>query len=280
MVSDYRKVGNALHWARPPTELYYILGITNSDGIDLSYQTHFGNVISTTELSYGSNDIDTLSGLLKAPNVWVISNRLEIDYLTLRASYSSLKLVYDELDPFWDAYRAFGFPGETVVRNYDGNGKWSSFGSLGISYEPASWFVMAELGIGMTPTELGQRRGGYISGGYHFGNFTPYAVYARSDGGHRTTKGIDASDFPFYLQPTIESLNDYLDFLQVAHTTKQRTASVGVRWNMRPNVSLKAQYDRVSVQDNSFGSFSFEPNDPDFRPSNANVFSFSLDYVF
>ncbi len=278
MVSDYRKVGNALLWIRPPAELYHIVGITSSDGIDLSYQTHLGNAISTTELSYGRNSIDTLDGLLKAPNLWVISNRLEIEDLTLRASYSSLKLVFDALDPFWDAYREFGAPGVSVVRHYDVSGDWSSFGSIGMSYDPGSWFLMAELGIGTTPSDFGNRRGWYASGGYHFGDFTPYAIYARADGGHSQAIGLDASVTPFYLRPTIDYLNDSLDYLQTAYSTQQQTASLGLRWNILPNVSLKAQYDRVSVRDGSYGTFAnFEP---DFRPTRANLISFSLDYVF
>lgn len=278
MVSDYRKVGNALPWIRPPAELYHIVGITNSDGIDVSYQTTFGRAISTTEVNYGRNSLDTLDGFLKVPNLWVVSNRLEIEGLTLRASYSSLKLVYDILDPLWDAYRAFGPAGETVARNHDASGEWSSFASVGMKYDPGNWFLMAELGIGVTPTEFGNRRGWYTSGGYRFGDVTPYAIYARSDGGYRDASGLDASSYPGFLLPTITTLNEFLNYLQTAHATQQHTSSIGLRWDVLPNINLKAQYDRVSVRDGSFGTFSnFEPN---FRPSRANVFSFALDYVF
>lgn len=278
MVSDHRKVGNALHWIRPPAELYYIVGITDSDGIDLSYQTHFGNAISTTELSYGRKNLDTAIGHLEVPNLWVISNRLEIKNLTLRASYSSLKIVSDGLDPFFDAYRAFGPQGVTVARNYNINGEWSNFASIGMNYDPGTWFLMTELGLGRGSNEFGDRRGWYASGGYYFGKFTPYATYARSSGGHSSAKGLDGSAFPFYLQTTINALNDSLNILQTSQSKQQHTVSLGLRWNMLPNVSLKGQYDRVSVREDSFGTFSnFELG---FRPSGVNVFSVSLDYVF
>ncbi len=39
LTSEYRKVGYALPWVRPPEEVYRMLPVTNFDGIDLSSRT-------------------------------------------------------------------------------------------------------------------------------------------------------------------------------------------------------------------------------------------------
>jgi hypothetical protein len=79
LVSDFRKVGYAIPWVRPPVEVYGVAPVTNNNGMDLSYRVHLGSITNTLSGAYGRNNklefpndvaIDTrnLWGVLIAPN--------------------------------------------------------------------------------------------------------------------------------------------------------------------------------------------------------------------
>ena len=69
-------------------------------------------------------------------------------------------------------------------------------------------------------------------------------------------------------------LNAYL-FSMAAQTTW----STGVRWDLAPNMALKAQYERVRPEDGTRGFFSI--TQPAFRSGEAaHVTSVALDFVF
>ena len=54
MVSDYKDVGYAYPWVRPPLEVYSTNPIEALNGLDLVYQTNVGNMTLLTELYVGS----------------------------------------------------------------------------------------------------------------------------------------------------------------------------------------------------------------------------------
>ena len=54
MVSDYKDVGYAYPWVRPPLEVYSTNPIDALNGLDLVYQTNVGNMTLLTELYVGS----------------------------------------------------------------------------------------------------------------------------------------------------------------------------------------------------------------------------------
>lgn len=51
--SEYRKVGYANPWVRPPQEVYRLVPVTNADGLDLTYHGHFGGFTNTVRATYG-----------------------------------------------------------------------------------------------------------------------------------------------------------------------------------------------------------------------------------
>jgi len=290
MVSDYRKVGHSYPWVRPPAELYQLYGLTNSDGVDLIYRNSYGDVYHTAGMLYGRNEMEELDGALQSPNMWSVYNRLEKGPWALHTSYTSTKLEYgDELNLLWDAYDRFGPPGEAVSDRYDGNGKWAEFMAVGLQYDPGNWFVMGEWGMGDRQTAFDQRSAWYVSGGYRIGNVTPYATYARANGDHvEADGGLNPSRYPPEAAATARILNGFLDLSQNFTTPRQDTISVGVRWDVRPNISLKAQYDYVTPRDGSIGLFQnfgdFESGAPPTSfappPDEADVVSLSVNFVF
>ncbi|MBU2098022.1 MAG: hypothetical protein KKD00_04625, partial [Gammaproteobacteria bacterium] len=265
-------------WVRPPAELYQLVAVTNSDGIDVNYQFNHNNRSYTLTANYGRNRMSELDGLIEAPNLWGIHSRMESGPLTIKAGYSSYKLVYGQVGSLWDAYRQFGAAGESVVERYRSRQRRSVFTSLAFEYNPGDWFAMAEWGRSDMQSDFGARAGWYVSSGIVLENLTPYVTVARANGGHSRVTGLDASAFSPALGETINTLNTRLLDIQDSLAPRQMTLSAGVRWELEPGISAKIQLDRVSATRQSSGTF----NNLRFarEPGSTHVLSLTTDWVF
>ncbi|MGM0632588.1 MAG: hypothetical protein ACQETO_05370 [Pseudomonadota bacterium] len=280
MMSDHRKVGYSFPWVRPPAELHQLVSITNSDGVDATWRTTIGDFQYTGQLSYGRNRMTELDGALSAPNLFSFQNQLEHRSLKLHASLLRAKLTFGALQPLWQGYRAFGAAGEQVVRRYDASGDWGRFVGVGIEYDPGPWFAMAEWGRGETDSAFGARYGWYASAGRRFGDVTPYVTFARGGGdfGPDDARGLDPAPYTGDAAAMVAMLNQNLRLIQSGTTPHQQTVSIGARWDVMPWISAKLQYDEVETRNGSIGSF--RNSAPGHQPRGADLFSFSVDFLF
>ncbi|MBB5017761.1 X-X-X-Leu-X-X-Gly heptad repeat protein [Chitinivorax tropicus] len=112
MVSDYRKVGYANPWVRPPTEVYFQVPFSHLDGADAVYRLNTGDV-STTFQAYGGrtkNKIPTSAGMNESEGRRTLGLNVtsEIGSLTLRAGYVRTRFTYQgpATNTFFNSYRA------------------------------------------------------------------------------------------------------------------------------------------------------------------------------
>lgn len=215
MVSDTRLVGYSNTWLRAPIETYNSFSITNSDGVDLSYKSHFGSVNNTVQVYDGktSNDLylgnGTVSRGFTAKQMKGIQDTVEYGAFTARAGLMKANLELP-LGPYV-------IPSASEVINF------------GLSYDPGTWFVQGEITKVKLPNIVSDEKAIYVTGGYRIKSFTPFASYsqARPDGGgNGAGPGDDMS-----------------------------TTSVGVRWDVMKNVDVKMQLDRISLGSKSRGYF-------------------------
>lgn len=157
LTADYRAVGYANPWVRVPPELYDIVPITNSDGIDASYRMHIGAVTNTVHLIYGKSTFHAIPGPIRVEATGIFGAFDTLEYSALTAHLGYLH-----------AYANVPFAGGLPVGVY----------SAAASFDMERWFVQAELarGVveGLTPAYLA----GYATAGMRIGKFTPYATYA------------------------------------------------------------------------------------------------------
>lgn len=285
MVTDYRRVGYANPWVRPPVELYSMIPITTADGVDGAWRTSFGEVTNTLQGMFGRASLKFPdasgfeAGKAEARSLFALSNTLEYGSTTLRLNYGQADLTVAALDPFFDAYRQFGPPGEAIASRFDVHGRKVDFIGVGVSYDPGKWFAMAEAAQFATHSVLGTKRAWYASAGYRFGSITPYATYAQiSSASASSDPGLPLAGLPPQAAATAAFLNDNLN-RTLSLITQQRTVSVGVRWDVLRNVALKAQYDSIRPDDSSFGTFG--NIQPGFLPgTRVGVFSAVADILF
>lgn len=153
LASDSRKIGFSNITARPPVEVYSLLALKTSDGIDAVYRTHFDDITDSTTILYGKATVTNVRGVdIHSTDVWGIFNTLEYGATTLHAAYQE--------------------------RNVDNqNPPLGKFMSVGFNYDPGNWFASGEWvkAINFNANKLKIPRVAWdLSGGRRFGDFAPY----------------------------------------------------------------------------------------------------------
>lgn len=280
MNSEYRKVGYATPWIRPPLEVYRSIPVSSIDGVDISYRYHLADATNTLRATYGQSDAtfpyldeawSRTTADARSREGMTLSNTLERGNVSLFAAYGRFRLTIEEFNPLFDGYRQFGPPGDAIAERYNVDDKPVEVISLGARYDTGNWFVMGEWTQIESRSFLADSRGWYLSGGYRHGAFTPYVTVARQRiHSENSTPGLS--------QPHSEGLDAMLNTL-LGWQPQQDSVALGVRWDVSRNMAITAQYDYM---DHAAGSPGYLVNSqPDYEPGGSvRLFSLSLDFVF
>lgn len=241
--SENRKVGYSFPWVHPPVDLYRVLAITSSDGIDAEYRSEMGEAENTVRAIYGSNRIDRPTSISTSRDLWGIFDTLEYGATTLHAGYQERSSASHSL--------LTGLSG-AWIKNSDL--------SFGASYDPGDWFAMYQWIQRKSTTNMVAM---YVSAGYRIDKFTPYVTFSNNGRG---------SFLPGFPPPTAAAI--------VSANRSQSTISAGVRWDFMKNVDLKVQYDRVKLSGNSNGYLANLPANTVLYGSSFHVLSAVIDFVF
>ena len=279
LAADYRKLGYALPWARTPGEVYSLVPITNSDGVDFSYRTRIGDWKNNFRAAFGKTDIKYNVGEAKARAIRGVSDTIEYGDASVRLSYVQADVTVNFAQALFDGFRQFGVQGNTLADRYNGSNKRFTVIGLGATYDPGDWFVTAELGKSRAHSFLGDKTAWYASGGYRIGKLTPYLAFAqvRADS-NASDPGLNVAGMPPQLAGLATGLNAGLNGL-IGLIGVQKSIAVGTRWDFKKDAAVKLQYDRIMLGTNSLGNLIGEQ--PGFRRGGtANVASVVLDFVF
>jgi len=273
MSSEYRKVGYAMPSARPEPEVYDLLPVTSSDGINITYQTYIADVSSFLHLSYGQKSTDLPDGfVVDAKDSFAVSNTLVWRDMTLFASYTRADLTVEALKPVFDGFREFGPEGEDIADRFDIDNSTARITSVGGRYDPGDWFFVSEWARNRSRSLAGDHMGWYVTGGVRVGALTPYLTVAdlrvKSERSH-----------PGLPHPQAQPLNEALNMMIWDSASDQSRIGIGARWDFAPGLALKAQYDRIELRRGTPGVLSniqsgFEGDSP------VSLFSATVDFVF
>jgi predicted porin len=280
LASDFRKVGYANPWVRPPIEVYDLVPVSASDGVDVSYRLHVGDFIHTLLVSFGKVNLDIpAGGKVDVNPVSVISDTIEYGAATVHLSYLRARVNLDSVDALFDAFRQFGPQGTAIADKYDVDRRIVEFIGVGAMYDPGEWFVTAEWGRQQSNSFLGTNSAWFASGGYRLAKITPYVTYgAVKTNSNTSDPGLTISTLPPYLAGPAAALNAGLN-KALGSRPVQRTISVGARWDFMKNVDFKLQFDHMRLGAGSPGTLS--KLQPDFRPGGTvNLINATIDFVF
>jgi hypothetical protein len=163
LFSDSRKVGYAIPWVRAPHEVYDLLPITNSDGVDVTYKFSTGPVRHSLQAFYGENIAELPQGYTgKVKHAWGVFDTISISDLTAKVAYQTQKLYF----------------GSYTTEPID-----VTFKAIGFQYDPGQYFIGAEWAHSTLESHFFNRdtRGWYVSGGYRISTVTPYFIVAQQD---------------------------------------------------------------------------------------------------
>jgi hypothetical protein len=278
--SDVRTIGYANPWVRPPLEVYGLLPITNSDGVDISYRLHIADLTDTVQANFGNSDVNLPSpiGVTQGRHLWGLSSTSEYRAWTLHIAYQELHLTIPSLEPLFDAFRQFGPQGVALATEYTVDHKPVVTESIGARYDPGHWFMMGELGHINTHSVFSANTAWYVSSGYRLAMFTPYLGYAQVRTDRASNPGLPLSDLPPNLSGFAAGLNAALYSILEANSD-DKTVSVGLRWDFMRNLDLKLQFDHTSNGTYSAGKLT--DLQPGFRPGGeVNVSTVTVDFIF
>lgn len=255
MLSDARHVGYAYLWARPPVDHFGILQLNHIDGADVTVKRPVGGGLAWAKLFAGRSDGTVYLDddfVLESEKTRVLGGHINYEtgpwhwrlgYTAFESdpTYSGAYVEYLELLLQQNV--------DALLTEATGLGR-VEFLSAGATYHRGPWQVQAMWNRTTLDNDVTHVDSGFVSGGYRLGKVTPYLVFAQAD-----------THAP---GPTGEG--DY----------QQQTYSIGMRYDVAANVALKAQVDRVDVEDPGVLWRDVEPGWDGW----ATLFSLGLDFVF
>lgn len=280
LAADYRKIGYAYTWVRPPVEMYNAVPLSNSDGVDASYRWSHGALKHVTQGFFGSTRKPLWdNATLKAHGIAGLSHTTSYRDASVRVSVLKADLSIDLARELFDNYRQFGAPGVSLAERYDVDHSRVYGMSAGLNYDPGNWFLIGELGRTRTSSYLGDTYTAYASTGYRLGDLTPYLSYAVIDpDGPIADPGISPRGLPPQPAYVATVLNGHLNHL-LSTIAVQSTFTAGARWDFRPGLAVKVQYDRVRPTAGSRGSL-ISVGDDFVSGRTVHVASAVVDFVF
>ncbi len=242
MDSDNHDVGYSYAWAHLPIELYHLLSIQTSDGLDATYRSEIGNVRNSIKYLIGQNVSDRPTTITTSKNMWGLFDSYEYNQITFSLGYQKRNSITQN--------KATGLS----------NGWYESSDlSVGINYDSGDWFVMSEWLQSHTRYNSNAM---YAGGGYRISKFTPFFIHSQNNVG----------SFGEGATPSVATVS--------RANRAQKTDSVGVRWDFKKNYDFKFQYDRVTLSDNSNGFLINAPSTSSLYGNTFYALSAVLDFVF
>lgn len=242
MVSDSLNVGYSSHWLRAPIEAYALYFPTAFDGAQAQMRTTVAGTNLTLQVSAGKSDV----------TVYAFGQELEGKLPKLKA----VNLLAENGNWLFRLGQVQSKNSELTNANLKLNDLNDIFTGAGVQYDDGSLLVMAEY---LSRKFEGQPYDGafdsnssYITAGYRFGPWMPYATFSQS-------------------KPKTTLINKKIT---------AETSAVGLRWDAYKNVAIKAQFEKTSPGFNfiapTVGPFTADPR----AFPKVNVFSMVADFVF
>lgn len=285
LLSDYRNVGYAYPWVRPPHEFYSNLALFHFDGFDFNQNIYFDDDVLSIKIfaGYSFNQVPTAFPEivdLESPLVGG-SLKFETGNWLLRAGYAYLRLVTEV--PNEDLENAlneplvnFGIPGISQVTPFislkDTN---AHYYSIGTAYDDGAWIAQAEVSYVDTETAFfPDAVSAYLSIGKRISNVTLYTLLGIS---HSFQKDINIPS-AIFASPQLEQLREVTDRAINKNGIDEKSISLGMRWDFHPNVALKSQWSHYWLGSN--GTQFWQDISSKEESIQVNLWSVGIDFIF
>lgn len=273
-LSDVLDVGYAYPWVIAPKEVYNDAIFKHFEGIDARYSFVRNGYSIHFESYYGKFDgnipINHEELPTQAKDLYGLITDLSIDKWQFRVSYHSayLKTHISKIEQLSDLLEFANFTESAAQLNTQGDAKFYQFSAI---YDSLSYFAKSEFTktipeLALFPTI----ESFYLSAGYYLGNFTTYLTYSIQ----RDTPPEPLKEIPRELNLAI----DYETLLNERTEDDIDSWAIGVRWDFKPGMALKAEYKHIESA--RLHSSSFEVEEQKHFDQNANLLLLAWELVF
>lgn len=290
MISEYRNVGYANTFIRPPQEMYSQVPFNSIDGVDAVWQHGFGATNVTAQLAAGRTKA-SIAGNLEVEMKSLVALNLVAEYgpFTARFGRADAKLTVTgstSFDGLMTSLRAAGTGYRLPVLNtlagdLAADSKKASFTSVGLGLDWNNIIGQTEYAKRKTDSYINDTTSWYVMGGYRIGKFLPYYMHGKlmiDSAVANTVPGACPAGYPAACTPTLRALSAGVATLRGTGTGQgeQSTDSLGVRWDLYSSAALKFQVDRIKPKN---GKGLFLNATPGFNHA-VTVGAVSVDFVF
>lgn len=272
-VSDFRHVGYANLWVRPPSDVYnQVASFSYFDGADATYQANVGSATLTGTVLAGTSSAKVTRTPVKLKNIVGLNLTAELDNgISLRFGHVNTRITVDSADLIGLVAALKTTPWASVGQQLSGDNKKASFTGVGASYDSGTLVLAAEITKRKTETYVPDTTGWFVSAGYRVGKFTPYAFISK-------VKVDDANvvnTIPAGLPGAAGALKPGVDGLVGGQNATQDSKAFGVRWDAYRSIALKGQFEQIKPE--TVGFFGGGRN---LHGVKVNVYSMVVDFVF
>ncbi len=284
-LSDYRNVGFAYLWARPPVEFYGPVIFNHIDGIDVTYSKILSESYLTIKFFAGKAEnylanseeqeeieINPIYGINASMDYGNWSSRIGLASVSLDSQSDFLNQLIGGLN----TVPSFAWPeAGQLAQDLSTLDTDFSYFSIGSTYDSELWIFQTELGYIDSDYEFfPDVVSAYFSLGFRHNNVTYYGVLSAAE----STEDAKQVNPPLFPDPSLNSL--YLGTQAVSDTSsiEQTTFSLGARWDLYPNMALKVQLDHTEVD--AFGSYLWSVSQPLTEDKSINTLSVNVNLVF
>ncbi len=290
MLSDYRQVGYALPWVRPPHDTYGLLSFNHFDGIDFNKRIDLNDSTLNIKAFYGESDQNfPISN--SANNSYRLifegggsSINWEQDEWKLRYSYADVEIQNNNINPLINALNSLSqlWPeAPDIGARFNTKGKHFKYHQLGMAYDNNAWWVQAEASLlNSKAPAISSTRHFYVSIGKRINAFTLYATRGYVHGQDDLVQINAPTGYPADIGQQLYGLAFATEQALNNSRSSQDSVGLGVRWDFASKMALKLQADKFNID--RYGETLW------IKPSNnyvsqkqiANVVSLSLDVLF
>ena len=289
MLSEYRQVGYAMQWVRPPVEYYAWLALYHFDGIDINKRIDLSNGTLNIKAYYGNSRGDYPTnyqdeGVKLDFDPSGVSFNLELGSWKGRYTYSYVAINNNLLKPLTDglyAAQAAWPEAKGYADAIDSEGKTMEYHELGVGFDNNIWWAQAEY------TQLTSDSGSFVNSSYFYlsvgRRFGPVSLFAitglvKPEEDYRVIvepEGLPPL-FEQELQPLVagteETFNgSYLD---------QRSYGVGMRWDFASRKALKFQVENYEMDKDGTNLWVNYENKSFAEDQSSTVYSLTMDVLF
>lgn len=283
MLSEYRNVGYAYLWARPPVEFYSPLAFDSIDGADITYSTFLNDAYVQARLTAGNTQSDFISDevTLEASPAIAASLLWERDNWKLRLGYAYIKLsesvdLYDPLISALNESALFWPDASAIADDLDFNNKTFNYYSFGVTYDNNDWVIQTELNQVRTRDNVFPAfQSGYLSIGRRIDAFTIYGIGSMTENLEPINQ---VSALPNLAPPQLEQIREAVQEQYNSTAVDQKTLGVGLRWDFKHNAALKFQIDRTWIKPHGAGLWGKELSNTDNET--VDTLSINLNFLF